>query len=195
MCKLSYGREKHLNSTSIAPQFIGMTTHWMLYGVFIVQIGKYFIIIGTCFILTSISRFLLCGVPKRSGPSQENCATFTYSWNNPNDHIYTRYISGICSWFWQSFSGQWSQHRMDLCAVDDGLRYLEMTPQSLFLYFTEHYVVAFLTQVFYSYRIAVFTRSKYAAAVTVMVGDKLLFAVFFLFDHLIYFSSSFLLCN
>ena len=68
---------------------------------------------------------------------------------------------------------------MDLCAVDDGLRYVEMTPQSLFLYFTEHYVVAFLTQVFYSYRIAVFTRSKYAAAVTVMVGDKLLFAVFF----------------
>ena len=68
---------------------------------------------------------------------------------------------------------------MDLCAVDDGLRYVEMTPQSLFLYFTEHYVVAFLTQVFYSYRIAVFTRSKYAAAVTVIVGDKLLFAVFF----------------
>ena len=139
---LSYGREKYLNSTSIVSQFIGMTTHWMLYGVFIVQIGKYFIIIGTCFILTSISRFLLCGVPKRSGPSQENCATFTYSWNNPNDHIYTRYISGICSWFWQSFTGQWSQHRMDLCAVDDGLRYVEMTPQSLFLYFTEHYVVA-----------------------------------------------------
>ena len=41
------------------------------------------------------------------------------------------------------------------------------------LYSTENHVVALLTQLFYSYRIAVFTRSKSAISVTVMVRDKI----------------------
>ncbi len=49
-----------------------------------------------------------------------------------------------------------------------------MLERHLTLYLTENCVVALLTQVFYSYRIAVFTRSKYAVSVTVMVRDKLL---------------------
>ncbi len=68
---------------------------------------------------------------------------------------------------------------MVLCAVNDRPQYVEIALSGLFGYFTENHVVASITQMFYSYRIAIFTRSKYAAAVTVMVRDNLLSAVLF----------------
>ena len=62
------------------------------------------------------------------------------------------------------------------------------TPLSLTLHLTEHSAVALLTQVFYCYRIAVFTKSKCAVAAIVMVQDKLSSAVFIGLTWLIFFS-------
>ena len=41
------------------------------------------------------------------------------------------------------------------------------------LYFTEFFPVAFLTQVFYCYRIAILTKSKYAVTAIILVREKL----------------------
>ena len=69
---------------------------------------------------------------------------------------------------------------MGLCTIDDWHQYVYINvPIVIEPNFIPHwnFVVALLTQVFYCYRIAVFTKSKYAVAAIVMVQDKLLSAV------------------
>ena len=48
----------------------------------------------------------------------------------------------------------------------------------LYIFLMLLFSVAFLTQVFYCYRIAILTRSRYAVVLIAMVGDKVLSAVY-----------------
>ena len=61
--------------------------------------------------------------------------------------------------------------------IDDWHEYVQIILYNLTV-FTDTFVVALLTQMFYCYRVAILTRSKYAVAVISMVREKLLAAVF-----------------
>ena len=81
---------------------------------------------------------------------------------------------------------------MVLRAVDDWLEYVRTNLGYLTVYYTEIFAVALLTQMFYCYRIAVLTKSKYAVIAITLVREKLLSAVvfFLISDDFVYNSSS-----
>ena len=156
---------------SIYLQPIGTLAHWVLYGVLLVQICK---CSERCPSLYGLIRYQYRGLYYRAFPNDQRLLKQIVLLALVLETIQTiMFTQHVLQAITRGFSNL-------LLADVVGTLWFSvplMTGLSMFIltkpivHFTEIFVVALLTQVFYCYRVAILTQSKFAVAVIIMVRD------------------------